>query len=174
MSTPETPTSSLPPPEPPTRFRPFRSGKRSPALFATAFGCLRYWRGCHGRVPASPSPFFGDADARPDHVHARLERGCCEGSSRGDLRQQIHRSGRQWARSRRDRPPRRKRPTRRQVRERNRSGPFRARVHSCPGNLALRWPQRFRGASGTAAATPGRTPSPARPGWSRDPGRPLK
>src|ERR1700722_19589333 len=34
MSTPETPTSSLPPPEPPTRFRPFRSGKRSPALFA--------------------------------------------------------------------------------------------------------------------------------------------
>jgi hypothetical protein len=35
MSTPETPASSLPPPESPTRFRPFRSGKRSPALFAT-------------------------------------------------------------------------------------------------------------------------------------------
>src|SRR6202046_2558223 len=35
MSTPETPSSSMPPPEPPTRFSPFRSGKRSPALFAT-------------------------------------------------------------------------------------------------------------------------------------------
>jgi uncharacterized protein YdeI (BOF family) len=35
MSTPETPASSMPPPEPPTRFSPFRSGKRSPALFAT-------------------------------------------------------------------------------------------------------------------------------------------
>jgi hypothetical protein len=34
MSTSETPTGSLPPPEPQTRFRPFRSGKRSPALFA--------------------------------------------------------------------------------------------------------------------------------------------
>jgi uncharacterized protein YdeI (BOF family) len=35
MSTPETPTSSVPLSEPPTRFRPFRPGKRSPALFAT-------------------------------------------------------------------------------------------------------------------------------------------
>jgi uncharacterized protein YdeI (BOF family) len=35
MSTSETPTATLPPPEPPSRFRPFRSGKRSPALFAT-------------------------------------------------------------------------------------------------------------------------------------------
>jgi hypothetical protein len=35
MSIPETPTSSSPPTEPQTRFRPFRFGKRSPALFAT-------------------------------------------------------------------------------------------------------------------------------------------
>ena len=35
MSTPETPASSPPPPEPSTRFSPFRSGTRSPALFAT-------------------------------------------------------------------------------------------------------------------------------------------
>jgi hypothetical protein len=35
MSTSETPTSSLPPPEPQTRFASFRSGKRSAALFAT-------------------------------------------------------------------------------------------------------------------------------------------
>ena len=35
MSTTDTPASSLPPPEPPTRFSPFRSGHRSPALFAT-------------------------------------------------------------------------------------------------------------------------------------------
>jgi uncharacterized protein YdeI (BOF family) len=35
MSTPETPASSPPPPEPSTRFSPFGSGTRSPALFAT-------------------------------------------------------------------------------------------------------------------------------------------
>jgi hypothetical protein len=34
MSTSETPNGSLPPPEPQTRFTPFRSGKRSHALFA--------------------------------------------------------------------------------------------------------------------------------------------
>ena len=34
MSTSETPTSSLPPPEPPRGSAPFRSGRRSPALFA--------------------------------------------------------------------------------------------------------------------------------------------
>jgi hypothetical protein len=34
MSTSEMPTGSLPPPEPQPRFRPFHSGKRSPALFA--------------------------------------------------------------------------------------------------------------------------------------------
>jgi uncharacterized protein YdeI (BOF family) len=34
MSTSETPTGGLPPPEPQPRFRPLQSGKRSPALFA--------------------------------------------------------------------------------------------------------------------------------------------
>ena len=34
MSTPETPTATLPPPEPQPRPNPFRSGRRSPALFA--------------------------------------------------------------------------------------------------------------------------------------------
>jgi len=34
MSTSETPTGGLPPPEPQPRFRPHQSGKRSPALFA--------------------------------------------------------------------------------------------------------------------------------------------
>jgi uncharacterized protein YdeI (BOF family) len=41
MSTSETPTSSLPPPEPQPRLKSFSSGKRSPALFAAllvAFG----------------------------------------------------------------------------------------------------------------------------------------
>jgi uncharacterized protein YdeI (BOF family) len=40
MSTPETPTSSLPPPEPQTRFGPFRSGRRRVALAAALLGAF--------------------------------------------------------------------------------------------------------------------------------------
>jgi hypothetical protein len=89
MSTSETPTGGLPPPEPQPRFRPLQSGKRSPALFAALLVAFAVGGGVTAAALQARRPTLVMLTPAPiTSMHD-----WSEGSGRRGLWQQVHRSG---------------------------------------------------------------------------------